>query len=55
MTHPSCGNVFQIPTRILRRAEKKAGDIFHAGHGFDKTVVGLVVQLEAAIFHRTFD
>jgi hypothetical protein len=52
MFHLSGGDVFQVSASVLRRVEKKARDLLDAGNGFYKTVVGLVIQLEAAIFHR---
>jgi hypothetical protein len=52
MVHPPGRGVFEVSTSVLRRAQKKAGNLLHARYGFYEPVVRLVVRLETAIFHR---
>jgi len=52
MVHPPGRDVFEVSTSVLWRAQKKAGNLFHACYGFYESIVKLVLQLETAIFHR---
>ena len=46
------GEIFHLAADLFRRPEQEAGDFVSACYGFDEPVVGVVFELEAAIFHR---
>src|ERR1035438_8999249 len=50
--HAAAGKAFNISIARVRRLKQQACDLIAARNGFDQSIVGLAIELEAAIFHE---